>query len=308
MSERLTGCKRGRAIAAFALVFLLCAAIPLACTAAGDGETVGRVPVLLYASGQRDALYEECSLGDALADAVARCVDCDVVILNGGDLTGNLQPGMTTRAMLEECITPDRQIATVRISPQRLAELLEAALSHAVLGPDRAYLLPDARHGAFPQISGIQLIYDPAAQAGQRLVRVTVGDKPLDLSDNDAVLTLAATSHMLEGGYEMPSVTGYIPADKTLTDAMEAYIRAGMEDYERPGKRIRAAGVRSENLQIGYLALLAGVIVAVFLIGSASLRKRTARRDLLSTGQLQQTQQMDETRTSCPQGHRGRPF
>ena len=290
------GCKRFRRIAAAALLTAVCVALPLLRAAAQAGEPIGRVPTLLGASGLNDAQYEECALGDALADSVARCVECDVVILNGGDLTGNLQPGETTRAMLEECIIPDRQIVTVKISPRRLAELLEAALSHVALSPDRTYTLPDARHGAFPQVSGMEFIYDPAAQTGQRLIRITLAGKSLDLSDGEDILTLAATSYMLDGGYGMPPVSGYSATGKTLTDAMEAYIRDGLADYGRLGNRIRAAGVKTGKLQIGYLALMAAALVAVFLISSASLRKRTAKRDLLSTGQLQQTNQTNETR------------
>ncbi len=277
-------CRIGQKASAIALLILACAAFLSADALADGNDAIGNVPVLLASSGLRDAAYEECTLGDALADAVARSVDCDVVILNGGDLTGNLQPGSASGAMLEECIAPDRRIATVKISPRRLAALLEAALSHVVLTPERSYAIPDARHAAFPQISGMKLIYDPAAPPGQRLVRVTLESGALDLQDDTASLTLAATCHMLDGGYEMPPVAGYTATDRTLTDAMEAYIRGGLGDYERPGKRIRATGIRTNDLQIGYLALMAGVIVIVFLAGGVSWKKKTAKRDLLSTG------------------------
>lgn len=242
---------------------------------AASDEVIGTVPTLLSASGMTNALYEESSFGDALADAVLTLTDCSVVIVNGGDLIGNLQPGETTEAMLNECIVSGRTIATAYVTPYRLAQLLESALSHVVLNSDQKYAVPDTQHGAFPQIAGMKLTYDPSAQPGERLVRVSIDGKVLDLTDDSTRLTLAATRHMFDGGYDMPPITEYALSEHTLTDAMAACIRSGMEDYSRPGKRIHPIGMASNTLPVGYLVLMTGVIVLVFLLSRTVLSKRT---------------------------------
>ena len=51
--------------------------------------------------------------------------------------------------------------------------------------------------GRFPQVSGIEVVFDPAADAGSRVVSVKVGGAALD---PDKVYSVATNDYMLSGG------------------------------------------------------------------------------------------------------------
>lgn len=235
---------------------------------------IGTIPWLLSASGAKNALYEECNLGDAAADALLRTADCDIAIVNGGDLCANLLPGDLTQSELEESFSAGRTLAVAEVTPRILVRILEGAVSHVALS-GRSIDAAASANGAFPQIAGFRFTYDPGAVPGQRIASLKIGDTSVDLDDNTTVLRLAATVYMLSGGYEQPTIEAYQTLDCTLTDAMADYIAAGLDDYSRPANRITAIGIERNTLPIVYLALLCGLLFAVAgLFGTTAMRRK----------------------------------
>lgn len=269
-------CKRIRKLAACCLSIAILICFPICSVFAAADDVIGNVPRLLSASGYQNALYEECNFGDVLADAVRSAVQCDIAVINGGDLLGNVQPGEVTEEMLNACIQPDRTIATVVVTPKQLACIFEETLSHTRLGPENSYLLPVSQHGAFPQISGITLFYALDMPAGERVVRILKDKEELDLEDSDTQLTLAATTFMLSGGYDMTPVKGYSETEWTLTDALRVQIEKGLNVSERAETRIHPIGIKTNKLPIGYLVLMVGVIALLIMFFGVPMAKKAS--------------------------------
>lgn len=213
--------------------------------AAGESDVIGTVPRLLTAVSEEKATFRECTLGDAMADAAVKYTGADMAIINGGDLTGNLQPGDITMEGIRECIAEDRMLALCEITPAKLREILESALSHVRTDGSKNYDTELSPHPAFPQVSGFRVSYDPAAEAGNRVARITVNDKALDLNDDVTVYTLAATEEMLSGAYGLPAVSRYSPTGWALQSLLVRYIQDGMDEYILPAKRVYAMEIRS---------------------------------------------------------------
>lgn len=249
-------------------VFLLAALLLLwtAGPAHAASETLGTVPWLLTSVSEENARYRECSLGDAVSDAVRVYLGADIAIVNGGDLIGNLQPGEATAADVQRCLHADSALATAWVSGAQLQEILEAALSHVTLTERRAYDAEASAHDAFPQISGFSLSYDPGAAPGERITRLRSQDAPIQPEDR---LLLAATAEMLAGGYGLPAVEEYTESQATLGSVLEQYIRDGMKDYAIPQTRVHAMEVRArggfDRSSILMVVALAAVLAVLFL-------------------------------------------
>ncbi len=273
MSRKSTICKIRYSLSVIALALLFSFSWLIQTAYAESGREIGTIPWLLSASGAKCALYEECSLGDAAADAILRSAACDVAIVNGGDLRANLLPGSVTQNELEESFIAGRTLAVAEVTPRMLVQILENAVSHAVLS-GRSIDAAASSHGAFPQIAGFRFTYDPGAAPGQRIVNLKIGSTLLGLDDDATVLKLAATVHMFTGGYDFPPMETYQPLDVTLTEAMAAYVAEGLDDYSRPSNRITAVGISGNSLPIFYLALMCGVIVAITALFGLTTKKR----------------------------------
>ncbi|NLM84412.1 MAG: hypothetical protein GX189_06885 [Clostridiales bacterium] len=242
------------------LTLVLFALLCVPVSADGGSETVvGTIPYLLTATSDKNALYEECSLGIACADSIRIALNTDFAIVNGGDLTGNLPPGELSRDDFNSAIRPDMILAVAEISVSELRNILESALSHVVLTDDRAYDVQHSKNGAFPHISGFELAYDPAAPIGQRVVWIKYQGDKLDLADTERRFTLAATEYMLSGGYGLPAAPEAKAAEMTLRTAMEQYIRSGMGDYSTPARRITVIGLKITSYQKTTILLIIAI-------------------------------------------------
>ncbi len=250
------GCKRTLRLILAAVAAAVCLMGP-----ALASEPVGTVPWLLTATSDRNARYQQCTLGDAEADALRKYLSADIAIVNGGDLIGNLPPGEITQDDLRACLREDRPVAVCRVKGQELTLILESALSHVVTDETGEYIADASAHDAFPQISGFRLSYNPSAQPGERIARLTYNDRPIQPEDS---FVLAASVHMLNGGYGLPAVAQYEETDETLISVMESYICDGMEDYSIPKTRINAMGVKSQQF-LGRYSIFTLVVICIIM-------------------------------------------
>lgn len=116
----------------------------------------------------------EAAIGNLFADAIRTTTDSDVALTNGGGIRGEkiYAPGsaITRRDILAE-FPFGNHVAVLDISGKALRAALENGISR----------LPDAA-GRFPQVSGMRFEADLSKPAGQRVLSVQVGGKPLDES------------------------------------------------------------------------------------------------------------------------------
>ncbi len=254
-------------LALAAAAFLLIAA-PITAYAYNGDDIAATVPRLLTATSDRDARVLECTLGDAVSDAVRVATDADIAIINGGDLVRNLLPGDITWDALKATFKEDRILATVNVTPKTLRNILEAGLSHITIDNTEAIDIAASAYDGFPQISGFVLKYDASAPAGQRVYEVKYGGEPLDLEADQPVLKLAATSFMLSGGYDLPVVEGATPSAQTLSEAMASYMNQDMPDYVETGSRIYPMGTRNGSFAALFPMGLAFIIILLIVIGN----------------------------------------
>lgn len=113
----------------------------------------------------RDAVSrrEESAIGMLVTDAIRAGTGADVALINSGAirLDDVIPAGAMTNYTLESLFlfADETRVVTFPLTGARLRDILEHGLSATSVGT-----------GAFLQVSGVQLTYDPAAQSGSRIV------------------------------------------------------------------------------------------------------------------------------------------
>ncbi|MAY60810.1 MAG: bifunctional metallophosphatase/5'-nucleotidase [Rhizobiales bacterium] len=132
---------------------------------------------------------QESAMGDLIADAMRDASGADIAITNGGgiraDRTYDAGSDLTRGDILAELPFGNVTVVTEIPGSQVLAAL-ENGFSQVETGG-----------GRFPQVSGMEITYDPTAPAGSRVASVTIGGKELD---PDTVYKVATNDYMLSGG------------------------------------------------------------------------------------------------------------
>ncbi|HJU65462.1 MAG TPA: bifunctional UDP-sugar hydrolase/5'-nucleotidase [Gemmatimonadaceae bacterium] len=128
----------------------------------GPERVVGTAPSPL--EGRDEACRSrECSLGDLVADALRLGTGADVALINSGNMRidDDIGPGTITNYHLESIFlfADESRNITFQLTGARLRELLEHGVSERSVG-----------RGAFLQMSGVELRYDPTRPSGSRIV------------------------------------------------------------------------------------------------------------------------------------------
>lgn len=237
-----------------------------------DGDTAGPVGAPLSTLDGATAGSSECDLGSYAADAVRRCLNADVAIVNSGDLAGDFPANVVTYGDIRTVFANDRALAVARISAAQLCRLIEDALSHITVDRQSDTIDRQASDfGGFPQISGMELVYDGSANPGERIYTLELSDgRTVSPDDNDTVITLAATEYMLSGGWGYSTETEYEPAGMTLSEAVAEYIAGGEVSFD--SGRIKAIGVNDtwlvDALPKGVLPTIVIALIVFFLVVS----------------------------------------
>ena len=239
---------------------------------------MGTVPRILFACGDQNALYQECTLGNALADAMVIYTGADMAIINGGMLTGNLQYGDVTRSDIAQCIAEDCVLAVVEVNAAQLYALLESSVAHVVIDGGRKYVPEASEHEAFPHVSGYRVSYDPSAAVGERVARVTVNNEAVDVTDTETTYTLVSSVNVFDGEFGAPKIENYTVLDETLYSVFESYIRDGWGDeYMMTEKRVYAMGVNSVQDNTRHTILIICGVAAILLVLIPKPWKKHAR-------------------------------
>jgi len=181
---------------------------------------LGRTPVDLDARTST-VRAKESSLGNFITDAMRQAVDADMAITNGGGIRSNavFPAGPIARKNVLGWLPFGNIVTKVRVRGGTIRAALENGVSQVTdLG------------GRFPQVSGLRFSFNPTRPAGQRIVQVAVGGRPLDPA---ATYTVAINDFMLGGGdgYGMLRAEGEVLIDAAggpvmATAVMQAIQRA----------------------------------------------------------------------------------
>ena len=131
----------------------------------------------------------ETAIGNLVADAMRLAVDADVALTNGGGIRANkvYPPGttLTRRDILSELPFGNKTVLLELSGAE-----LRAALENGFSGIEKTA-------GRFPQVSGIEVVYDLRRPAGERVVEIRRDGAALD---PEATYTLATNDFMARGG------------------------------------------------------------------------------------------------------------
>lgn len=132
---------------------------------------------------------EESAMGNLITDAMREATSADIVLVGGGgiraDRTYDAGTELTRKDILSELPFGNATVVTEIPGSQVLAAL-ENGFSQVEDGA-----------GRFPQVSGLEVVYDPTAPAGSRVASVMIGGSELDI---DKLYKLATNDYMLSGG------------------------------------------------------------------------------------------------------------
>ena len=132
---------------------------------------------------------EEATMGNLIADAMRAATGADVAIMNGGgiraDRTYDAGAKLTRRDILTE------------LPFGNVTVLTELPGSQLLLALENGFSQVEKGSGRFPQVSGLEVIYDPSAEAGSRVASVKVGGTELAA---DTLYKVAVNDYILGGG------------------------------------------------------------------------------------------------------------
>ncbi len=156
---------------------------------------VGKTAVELD-SRRATVRQKEAAIGNLIADAMRETTGADAAIANGGGIRGDrtYEPGVTlTRKDVLTELPFGNIVVVIELSGADLRQALEEGVSQV-----------EERAGRFPQVSGINLTFDPKRPRGARVLDVKIGGKPLDTAMK---YKIAVPDYIQEGGDGYSSLT-----------------------------------------------------------------------------------------------------
>jgi len=194
---------------------------------------VGKTAVML--NGLReDVRTGETNFGNLITEAMLRYSGADAVFVNGGGITGSIEPGDITMGDIIRVIPYGNLVVTKEVTGSDLLAALELGVSF--------YPEPS---GGFPHVAGMTFTFDPQKAPGSRVEKVSIGGKPVDpgktytIATNDFLASGGDHYTMLTKGKETASlgsldiiVADYIKELGTVnvtTDGRVSIAKAGIE-------------------------------------------------------------------------------
>ena len=171
----------------------------------------------------------EAAIGNLIADAVRKATGADVAILNGGGIRGNrVYPAgsaITRRDVLSELPFGNNALM-VELTGGELRNIIEQSLRKA-----------HKHTGAFPQTSSLTIRADTSRKKGKRLVKLLIGDVPVD---PDKIYKVATNDFLARGGN---GYAGFVSAKRLIGEADGKLVANHVMAY------IRAAGTVSAKIE-----------------------------------------------------------
>ena len=165
--------------------------------------------------------FAECSMGNWAADVLRERMHADAAIVSSGLFHTGLEAGWVTLGELDAACFSTANPQLSLVSGQQLWEALERGLE-----PERSHIHFGSYRGTpigVPQISGMQVWFDPAAPAGEHVQRVMIDGKPLEPKRE---YRLAHTD--AEGSQEYSYL--HIDPAQTIETEVPTILREALED------------------------------------------------------------------------------
>ncbi|MFZ4099831.1 MAG: bifunctional metallophosphatase/5'-nucleotidase [Chlamydiia bacterium] len=130
----------------------------------------------------------ESSFGDLVADALCHAMHADCAVVNAGAIRGGREhhAGPMLKAALVAEMPFTNHVGVLALTGEQLLKTLEHGL----------HFFGEGR-GSFLQVSGLQVLFDPTATVGHRVLRVLINDTLLDLQ---ATYQVACLDYLIAGG------------------------------------------------------------------------------------------------------------
>lgn len=267
-----------------------------------DAAVLGRSDHLLRGCDQYGNTNTETSFGSFTADAVRTWSGAEIALLPSADFGTNLQAGPVTDEALAACLQKNSELAVVSMTAPQLYTMLETGVSHLVLKPDSVIDWEQSSFGGYLQLSGLSVIYDAAAPAGQRVYALALDDgTPIDPTDSHSRFRVASTIELLQGGYGYPAfpLSSLEPAG-TERDAVSAYFRLGNTGSIPGPDRVKLYGTR--NWTIDHRASILLVLTSVCLV-VAQISKRSRHSDVWRSSRTAAAQDLSNLPPQRPERH-----
>lgn len=204
------------------------------------------------------------NLGWLAAESLRSYCNTDFALFNAGRIVSGLDTVLITYRNLTDAVPSFERLATVTVTPKKLYEILENAVS-GVKEDGQGYTDPE---GKFLQAAGFGFVYDPEAPQNERIKSVvTDGGVKLDRIDDKTEYTLVATENTnlsdcekrLSPHTDFDAISEYI-ANTQLT--AEFFENGNFERIWRQNdySRSRSIGVTVVAVCIAVIALAVAVI------------------------------------------------
>jgi len=185
------------------------------------GEVVGRTRVSLNGA---DVRVRETNFGNLVADIVRRTAGAEVALINGGTIRKSIRKGPIRLKELYSALPFNNYVVAFRLR----GDQLRAALEHGVARVE-------FRDGAFPQISGMTMTYNPTAPPGRRIIAIAAGGRALE-PDRDYIV---ATHDFLAAGGDAYQAFGEVISAEDLMNPVAAGQQGAKLVYNDPGRWLR---------------------------------------------------------------------
>ncbi len=144
--------------------------------------------------GSRDVCrVQECEMGNLVADAMLARVKSqgiDIALMNAGGIRASIGAGEVTMGDVLTVLPFQNTLSTFSLSGADVVAALENGVSEV-----------EEVAGRFPQVAGVQYVFDPSSPVGERIVDVLVagedGFAPIDL---DAIYGIVSNDYVRKGG------------------------------------------------------------------------------------------------------------
>lgn len=176
----------------------------------------------VHLEGSREVCrYEECNLGNLIADAMREATGAQIGFQNGGGIRASIEAGDITVGNVLEVLPFNNTFVIFELSGADIIAALENSVSHVEQTEGT---------GRFMQVSGLRYSWDGSQEAGRRIVSVEVlnADGEYERLDPDEVYTVTTNDYLFAGGddYTMFSANSRNSYDfgRTQDEIVRTYI------------------------------------------------------------------------------------
>jgi 2',3'-cyclic-nucleotide 2'-phosphodiesterase/3'-nucleotidase len=171
------------------------------------GKILGRTTVDL----DHDRYAGPSLLGEWTCEIMKDAAGVQIAMTNGGGLRRPVPAGEITAGILYEVMPFDNTLYTMKLSGKDI----KANIEHGIMNEDIGWI----------QISGVRVVYNPGAEAGNRITSMVLEDgTPVEI---DGYYTVVTNDFMFTGGDKynfenaMDGLNTYIPIRDAMMDAVE---------------------------------------------------------------------------------------